>query len=188
MTYQLSKGVSFSHGSIAAPYAKVELKWSAVEKHVSAMIAQGRFYPRTTVPPCHSMRSTSLPGISARSSRTYPRNSRTPIRLAFDYWDAVKAIEPQLDNPARVEEIYQMMVPIWEATPQGDRMYKWRKTAFENLTAFRQGTFSRFLQSTRSLRPQPRPRPKPTTWAMATWETASPSGTGWRKNTGTTKQ
>ena len=43
MTYQLSKGVSFSHGSIAAPYAKVELKWSAVEKHVSAMIAQGRF-------------------------------------------------------------------------------------------------------------------------------------------------
>src|SRR5699024_11998040 len=43
VTYQLSKGVSFSHGSITAPYAKVELKWNAVEKHVSAMIAQGRF-------------------------------------------------------------------------------------------------------------------------------------------------
>ena len=42
VTYQLSKGVSFSHGSIAAPYAKVELKWSAVEKHVSAMIAQAQ--------------------------------------------------------------------------------------------------------------------------------------------------
>ena len=43
VTYQLSKGVSFSHGSITAPYAKVELKWPAVEKRVSAMIAQGRF-------------------------------------------------------------------------------------------------------------------------------------------------
>src|SRR5699024_11744850 len=43
VTYQLSKGVSFSHGSITAPYAKVELKWNAVEKRVSAMIAQGRF-------------------------------------------------------------------------------------------------------------------------------------------------
>jgi len=42
VTYQLSRGVSFSHGSIAAPYAKVELKWPTVEKHVSAMIAQGR--------------------------------------------------------------------------------------------------------------------------------------------------
>lgn len=31
VTYQLSKGVSFSHGSITAPYAKVELKWNAVE-------------------------------------------------------------------------------------------------------------------------------------------------------------
>ena len=41
VTYQLSKGVSFSHGSITAPYAKVELKWPAVEKRVSAMIAQG---------------------------------------------------------------------------------------------------------------------------------------------------
>ena len=41
--YQLSKGVSFSHGDLTRPYAKVELKWNAVEKRVSAMIAQGRF-------------------------------------------------------------------------------------------------------------------------------------------------
>ena len=43
VTYQLSKGVHFSHGSLSEPYAKVELKWNAVEKRVSAMIAQGRF-------------------------------------------------------------------------------------------------------------------------------------------------
>ena len=43
VTYQLSKGVHFSHGSMTEPYAKVELKWNAVEKRVSAMIAQGRF-------------------------------------------------------------------------------------------------------------------------------------------------
>ena len=43
VTYQLSRGVSFSHGDLTRPYAKVELKWPAVEKRVSAMIAQGRF-------------------------------------------------------------------------------------------------------------------------------------------------
>lgn len=43
VTYQLSRGVSFSHGDLTRPYAKVELKWNAVEKRVSAMIAQGRF-------------------------------------------------------------------------------------------------------------------------------------------------
>ncbi|HJB97441.1 MAG TPA: DEAD/DEAH box helicase family protein, partial [Candidatus Acutalibacter pullicola] len=63
-----------------------------------------------------------------------------------DYWDAVKLIEPQLDDPARVEEIYQMMVPILEATPQDDRRYDLRRQAFENLTAFRQGTFTLFAE------------------------------------------
>ena len=146
VTYKLSKGVSFSHGSIAAPYAKVELKWSAVEKHVSAMIAQGRFLSEDDRAAMPQYEKHQL----ARNIRTFfenvPQEQPHPYPFSFDYWDAVKVIEPQLDAPARVEEIYQMMVPIWEATPQGDRMYKWRKTAFENLTAFRQGTFTLFAE------------------------------------------
>lgn len=146
VTYQLSKGVSFSHGSIAAPYAKVELKWSAVEKHVSAMIAQGRFLSEDDRAAMPQYEKHQL----ARNIRTFfenvPQEQPHPYPFSFDYWDAVKVIEPQLDAPARVEEIYQMMVPIWETTPQGDRMYKWRKTAFENLTAFRQGTFTLFAE------------------------------------------
>mgnify|MGYP000794351437 CR=1 FL=1 len=75
-----------------------------------------------------------------------PQEQPHPYPFGFDYWDAVKLIEPQLDDPARVEEIYQMMVPIWEATPQDDRMYALRQQAFENLTAFRQGTFTLFAE------------------------------------------
>ena len=144
VTYQLSKGVSFSHGSITAPYAKVELKWPAVEKRVSAMIAQGRFLTnedRAAIPQYEKHRL-------ARNIRTFfenvPQEQPHPYPFGFDYWDAVKLIESQLDDPARVEEIYQMMVPIWEATPQDDRMYALRQQAFENLTAFRQGTFTLF--------------------------------------------
>lgn len=81
VTYQLSKGVSFSHGSIAAPCAKVN-EMAAVERHVSAMVAQGGSSPMRIAPLCRSMRSTSLPGISALSLRTCPRSSPTPIRLA----------------------------------------------------------------------------------------------------------
>lgn len=146
VTYQLSKGVSFSHGSIAAPYAKVELKWSAVEKHVSAMIAQGRFLSEDDRAAMPQYEKHQL----ARNIRTFfenvPQEQPHPYPFGFDYWDAVKVIEPQLDDPARVEEIHQMMVPIWEATPQGDRMYALRQQAFENLTAFRQGTFTLFAE------------------------------------------
>ena len=146
VTYQLSKGVSFSHGSIAAPYAKVELKWSAVEKHVSAMIAQGRFLSEDDRAAMPQYEKHQL----ARNIRTFfenvPQEQPHPYPFGFDYWDAVKLIEPQLDDPARVEEIYQMMVPIWEATPQDDRMYTLRQQAFENLAAFRQGTFTLFAE------------------------------------------
>ena len=144
VTYQLSKGVSFSHGSITAPYAKVELKWNAVEKRVSAMIAQGRFLTDEDRAAMPQYEKHQL----ARNIRTFfenvPQEQPHPYPFGFDYWDAVKLIEPQLDDPARVEEIYQMMVPIWEATPQDDRMYALRRQAFENLTAFRQGTFTLF--------------------------------------------
>lgn len=146
VTYQLSRGVSFSHGSIAAPYAKVELKWSAVEKHVSAMIAQGRFLSEDDRAAMPQYEKHQL----ARNIRTFfenvPQEQPHPYPFGFDYWDAVKVIEPQLDDPARVEEIHQMMIPIWKATPQGDRVYALRQQAFENLTAFRQGTFTLFAE------------------------------------------
>ena len=146
VTYQLSKGVSFSHGSITAPYAKVELKWNAVEKRVSAMIAQGRFLTDEDRAAMPQYEKHQL----ARHIRTFfenvPQEQPHPYPFGFDYWDAVKLIEPQLDDPARVEEIYQMMVPVWEATPQDDRMYALRQQAFENLAAFRQGTFTLFAE------------------------------------------
>ena len=146
VTYQLSKGVSFSHGSITAPYAKVELKWNAVEKRVSAMIAQGRFLTDEDRAAMPQYEKHQL----ARNIRTFfenvPQEQPHPYPFGFAYWDAVKLIEPQLDDPARVEEIYQMMVPVWEATPQDDRMYALRQQAFENLTAFRQGTFTLFAE------------------------------------------
>ena len=146
VTYQLSKGVSFSHGSIIAPYAKVELKWPAVEKRVSAMIAQGRFLTDEDRAAMPQYEKHQL----ARNIRTFfenvPQEQPHPYPFGFDYWDAVKLIEPQLDDPARVEEIYQMMVPVWEATPQDDRMYTLRQQAFENLMAFRQGTFTLFAE------------------------------------------
>ena len=154
VTYQLSKGVHFSHGSMTEPYAKVELKWNAVEKRVSAMIAQGRFLSdddRAAMPQYEKQQL-------ARDIRTFfenvPQEQAHPYPYGFDYWDAVKLIEPQLDDLARVEEIYQMMLPVWEATPQDDRMYALRQRAFENLTAYRQGTFTLFAEKKEPVSPQ----------------------------------
>lgn len=160
VTYQLSKGVHFSHGSLSEPYAKVELKWNAVEKRVSAMIAQGRFLSDDDRAAMPQYEKHQL----AQNIRTFfenvPQEQPHPYPYGFDYWEGVKLIEPQLDDPARVEEIYQMMLPVWEATPQDDRMYALRKRAFDNLTAYRQGTFTLFAKKKEPVLPQAVQEPK----------------------------
>ena len=160
VTYQLSKGVHFSHGSLSEPYAKVELKWNAVEKRVSAMIAQGRFLSDDDRAAMPQYEKHQL----AQNIRTFfenvPQEQPHPYPYGFDYWEGVKLIEPQLDDPARVEEIYQMILPVWEATPQDDRMYALRKRAFDNLTAYRQGTFTLFAEKKEPVTPQAVQEPK----------------------------
>lgn len=154
VTYQLSKGVHFSHGSITEPYAKVELKWNAVEKRVSAMIAQGRFLSDDDRAAMPQYEKHQLAQNIRAFFENVPQEQPHPYPYGFDYWDAVKLMEPQLDDPARVEEIYQMMLPVWEATPQDDRMYDLRQRAFENLTAYRQGTFTLFAEKKEPVTPQ----------------------------------
>ena len=154
VTYQLSKGVHFSHGSITEPYAKVELKWNAVEKRVSAMIAQGRFLSDDDRAAMPQYEKHQLAQNIRAFFENVPQEQAHPYPYGFDYWDAVKLMEPQLDDPARVEEIYQMMLSVWEATPQDDRMYALRQRAFENLTAYRQGTFTLFAEKKEPVTPQ----------------------------------
>ena len=152
--YQKGRGVSFSHGNIGAPYAKVELRWPAVEKRISAMISQERFLTDEDRAAMPQYEKNQL----ARNIRTFfenvPQEQPHPYPFSFDYWDGVKQIEPQLDDPARVEEIYQMMVPVWKNTPQDDRRYSLRQQAFENLSAFRQGTFTLFAEHKEPVPPQ----------------------------------
>ncbi len=138
------KGLLFSHGSISEPYAKVELSWNKVEKRVSELIASGRFISEEdrAAMPAYERRQLAR-NIQAFFSGV-PQEQPHPYPYGFEFGDAVKVIESQLDDPAKVEEIYQMMLPVWEATAQDDRNYPWRKLGFENLCAFRDSTFSLF--------------------------------------------
>lgn len=147
LTYQRGKGLFFSHGDITEPYAKVELKWNAVEKRVSTLISSGKFISEDDRAAMPAYEKHQL----ARSIRTFfagvPQDQPRPFPYGFDYGDSVKLVESQLDEAAKIEEIYQMMLPVWEATPQDDRYYPWRKTAFENMTAYRNGTFTLFREA-----------------------------------------
>lgn len=151
LTYQRGKGVRFSHGSITEPYAKVELKWNAVEKRVSALISSGKFISDDDRAAMPQYEKHQLARDIQNFFSDVPQEQPRPFPYGFDFWDAVKFIEPQLDDPAKVEEIYQMMLPVWESSVQDDRYFSLRKCGFENMTAFRDGIFSLFAEKKESV-------------------------------------
>ena len=149
-----SKGLSFSHGDLTQPYAKVELKWSVIVKRIDALISQDRFLSdkdREAMAGYEIRQlARSIHSFFIDAPELYPRPYQA--NAIADYWEGVEEVAGQLTDPARVEEIYQMMLPLWEGTLQDDRHYQSRKTGLENMQAYWAGTYSVFNRA-QTLRP-----------------------------------
>ena len=141
-----SKGLSFSHGDLTQPYAKVELKWNFIAKRIGSMISQDRFLSEKDREAMADYEIKQLARSIHRffmdAPELYPRPYH--FNAIADYWEGVQEVAEQLGDPACVEEIYQMMLPLWEGTPQDDRHYQSRKIGLENMQAYRDGTYSVF--------------------------------------------
>ena len=149
-----SKGLSFSHGDLTQPYAKVELNWSVIIKRIDVLMSQDRFLSdrdREAMAGYEIRQlARSIHSFFIDAPELYPRPYQA--NAIADYWEGVEEVAEQLTNPNRVEEIYQMMLPLWEGTPQDDRHYQSRKTGLENMQAYRAGTYSVFNRA-QTLRP-----------------------------------
>ena len=151
-----SAGLSFSHGSLAAPYAQVEVKWPAITKRVSDMISMGRFLYPSDAERMADYEVKQLAKLVMNFFQDAPVESARPTEKSiFDYWDGVADIQGQLTDPERVREIYETMIlPLWNATLPGDRFYPERERGLEAMQAYQAGTFSVFGRD-HSLRPLP---------------------------------
>ena len=141
-----SAGFSFSHGDLTAPYAQLNMKWSAVTKWVSNMISSG-----TYLYPCDAdkMADYEINQLARRImlffSNTPDGFQRPTPRSDFDYWEGVTEIQEQLTDPEQVHTIYQtMMQPLMEVTPPDDRSFETRKQGMEAMEGYLAGTFSVF--------------------------------------------
>ena len=165
-----SAGLSFSHGSLGAPYAQVELKWPAITKRISDMISMGRFLYPSDAERMADYEVKQLAKLVMNFFQDTPDGFTKPTEKSiFDYWDGVADIQGQLSAPERVREIYEtMMLPLWNATLPGDRFYPERERGIEAMQAYQAGTFSVFGRN-HTLRPLPQltevvfiPESKPT--------------------------
>ncbi|WP_234973157.1 SNF2-related protein [Holdemania sp. Marseille-P2844] len=139
------KGISYSREDRHfKPYDKILLPWNKVEKRISELIRQGRYLTEKELAYIPTYEKEQLAISIYHFFTRVPQEMPHPYPYGFDYYDAIKIIQPQLDDPAKVEAIYQMMLPIWETTTQDDRDYNLCQKGIEYITAYRNGTFSLF--------------------------------------------
>ena len=140
-----SKGITYRRENAEfVPYDTILLKWPQVEKRISELIRQGKYMSEKDMAYIPTYEKHELAREIQGFFAGLPQETPHPFPYGFDFYEAVKLIEPQLDDPARVEEIHRMMLPVWESTAQDDRHYDFQKRAFEHMTAYRNGTFSLF--------------------------------------------
>lgn len=140
-----SKGITYKRENAEfVPYDTILLKWPQVEKRVIELIRQGKYMSEKDMAYIPTYEKHELAREIQGFFSGLPQETPRPFPYGFDFYEAVKLIEPQLDDPVRVEEIHRMMLPVWESTAQDDRHYDLQKRAFEHMTAYRNGTFSLF--------------------------------------------
>lgn len=141
-----SRGILFSHGSITAPYAKIDWSWTQAARRIETMIRQGSFLSdedRAAMPEYERRElATVIQGAFYDLPDSQPRPfSHNPFD---DYWGNVREITEQLTDPAKVEAIYQMLVSVAEGTGPEDRYYQIRQDALAAMISYREGTYSLF--------------------------------------------
>jgi N12 class adenine-specific DNA methylase len=140
-----SKGITYKRENAEfVPYDTILLKWPQVEKRVSELIRQGKYMSEKDMAYIPTYEKHELAREIQGFFSGLPQEIPRPFPYGFDFYEAVKLIEPQLDDPVRMKEIYQMMLPVWESTARDNRHYDFQKRAFEHMTAYRNGTFSLF--------------------------------------------
>jgi len=158
------KGINIQRGKIGDPDAEVTLKWPAVIKRIEQLLADGRYVSRAELDRIPDYERIELvrqitgfyhnlpdeyehpfPGKSDYFGYEYrDENNETILNFLYPREAEWQAIRDLLDNPERVDALLGEMQRIFENTPEEDRYYDSRKSGYENLLAYREGTYTLF--------------------------------------------
>lgn len=140
------KGIILKRGGLSNPYDTVKLTWSAAEKRIGKLIQDGRYMPRAELNHIPDYEKEMLARNVTNFYYNLPEDIKRPYPSSNDIWDdeGRRSVRAMLDDPAKVAELLTAMKPILDGTHPDDRYYATRRTGFENLTAYQNGTYNLF--------------------------------------------
>ena len=160
-----SKGMRYSRGSIAEPFAKAEWKWNKVEQRVRTLIQQDRFLSEADRAAMPEYERHHIAGQIVSAFANAPEEIQKPFteNPILNYWENVEQVQDQLSDPEKVESIRISLASLLSMTLPHDRNEENRKKALETLEAYQKGAFSLFRKQEEPVQTQapviPSPQP-----------------------------
>ena len=139
------KGISFSHGDLTKPYAKILLKWNEAEKRIDRLIKSRNYlneaeiknipnYEKEQV--AHSIRRAYAYDITEGMVKPYPSGS--------EYTDATKILVDKLGDITHTQTMLSDLKELFAETPSDARSYPYREKAVQNLEKYVNGEYNLF--------------------------------------------
>ena len=140
------KGVSFSHGDMTKPYAKIEWNWTRVRQRIETLIEQNRFLSQADREQIPEYERKQIAASIVVAYRDAPEGYIRPYNgdPIAHYSENVAAVQNLLQDPVRVRAIANELSLLTERTSPDDRHYEDRQTAVRQLVAYHAGEFSLF--------------------------------------------
>lgn len=139
----------------------ITLKWTAVAKRIDELITAGRYMSQQELDYLPEYEK----GVLAREVYNFydnqPEEVVRPYPYGMGYYEAVKIIRPQLDEPERVEEILAIMAEVLANTADFARNYPSMQKAYHDLTDYRDGVYTLFSPIPNGTEMEPLPEPLP---------------------------
>lgn len=165
-----SKGIVYSRENNYMTYDKVVLPWPKVAKRIDSLIASGRYMTQRELAYIPEYEKDELAREVVSFYPHQPEELPRPFPREAEFFESVKIVRAQLDEPGRVAEMLEQMAAILDNTADFDRNYDFMQGAYRQLTAYQNGSYSLFTPAKPTENVQASPAP-----AMPV-PTATPAG------------
>ena len=139
------KGISFSHGDLTKPYAKIMLKWNEVEKRIDRLIKSRNYLNESEIKNIPNYEKEELI-LKIRQAYMYDTDENTimPYPSDADYYKTKDILMQKLNNKVQTQTMLTDLKNLLAETSADLRSYPLRQAAVQELEQYANGEYNLF--------------------------------------------
>ena len=139
------KGISFSHGDLTKPYAKIMLKWNEVEKRIDRLIKSRNYLNEAEIKNIPNYEKEQIANsICSAYAYDTTENMVKPYPSGSEYTNATRIITEKLGDTRQTAVMLSDLKELLAQTPHDARSYPYREKAVQDLEKYANGEYNLF--------------------------------------------